>query len=86
MTAEFIFSLGLVLLPNLIHPCKAPDALLLVLFQQSRFTQHANESFEHQICFFPKFIALLCDKGDRIFQIQAIGTWSSLVLNAFGLS
>lgn len=40
-TAESTFSLALLLLPNLIHMCKAPNALLLILFQQSKVTQHA---------------------------------------------
>lgn len=44
-----------------------------------------NESFEHQM-FLPKCIAFPCDKGNRIFQTQTVGMWSSLVLNAFGLS
>lgn len=40
-TAEFILSVGLWLFQNLIHPCKAPNAVLLVLFQQSKVTQQA---------------------------------------------
>lgn len=61
-----------------------PQMLLLVHFQQSKFTKYTLKinNLDIKICFFPKYIAFLCDKG----QTQTVGIWSSLVLNVFGLN